>query len=139
MQMQQIEYFLALCQELSFTRAARRCNISQPSLTNAIKALEVEMAGPLFSRKPQIGLTSFGRVMRPYFARIARDAENVRQMARLLTKVAPEGAKLHRRGPTQAIGLANGVQAVRPVPALGAELPNLVASMNGSYRARCRH
>jgi LysR family transcriptional regulator, hydrogen peroxide-inducible genes activator len=36
MQMQQIRYFLALCKERSFTHAAKRCGVSQPSLTNAI-------------------------------------------------------------------------------------------------------
>src|SRR5215468_10129897 len=45
MQMQQIRYFLALCEERSFTRAAKRCGISQPSLTNAIIALEQELGG----------------------------------------------------------------------------------------------
>jgi DNA-binding transcriptional LysR family regulator len=40
MQMQQVHYFLALCEELNFTRAARRCGVSQPSLTTAISALE---------------------------------------------------------------------------------------------------
>ena len=42
MQLRQICYFLALCEEQSFTRAARRCGISQPSLTNAIIAPEQE-------------------------------------------------------------------------------------------------
>src|SRR5262245_51098697 len=40
MQMHQIRYFLALCEERNFTRAARRCGVSQPSLTNAIIGLE---------------------------------------------------------------------------------------------------
>ena len=44
MQMHQVGYFLALCEELNFTRAARRCGISQPSLTTAIGALERELA-----------------------------------------------------------------------------------------------
>ena len=52
MQMHQVGYFLALCEELNFTRAARRCGISQPSLTTAIGALERELGGALFSRKP---------------------------------------------------------------------------------------
>src|SRR5262245_31012171 len=39
MQMHQIRYFLALCEERNFTRAARRCGVSQPSLTNAIIGL----------------------------------------------------------------------------------------------------
>jgi LysR family transcriptional regulator, hydrogen peroxide-inducible genes activator len=43
--MQQIHYFLALCEELNFTCAARRCGVSQPSLSNAISALERELGG----------------------------------------------------------------------------------------------
>jgi len=54
MEMQQIRYFLALCEERSFTRAARQCGISQPSLTNAIIRLEQEVGGPLFERKPAV-------------------------------------------------------------------------------------
>ena len=34
LQMQQVHYFLALCEELNFTRAGRRCGVSQPTLTN---------------------------------------------------------------------------------------------------------
>ena len=52
MQMHQIRYFLALCEERNFTRAARRSGVSQPSLTNAIIALERQLGGPLFQRKP---------------------------------------------------------------------------------------
>jgi len=50
MQMQQIRYFLALCEERSFTRAAKRCGVSQPSLTNAIIRLEQKLGGALFRR-----------------------------------------------------------------------------------------
>jgi DNA-binding transcriptional LysR family regulator len=48
MQMNQVRYFLALCEEQNFTRAAKRCGVSQPSLTNAIKRLERTFGGPLF-------------------------------------------------------------------------------------------
>jgi DNA-binding transcriptional LysR family regulator len=44
MEMQHIRYFLALSEELNFTIAAKRCGITQPSLTNAIKALERHLA-----------------------------------------------------------------------------------------------
>jgi hypothetical protein len=47
MEMHQIRYFLALCEERGFTRAARQCGISQPSLTNAIIRLEQELGGAL--------------------------------------------------------------------------------------------
>ena len=85
MQMQQVHYFLALCEELNFTRAARRCGVSQPSLTNAISALEREVGGALFHRKPSIALTGLGRMVRPYLDEIARNADHVREVARTLT------------------------------------------------------
>ena len=51
MEMQQVVYFRALCEELNFTRAARRCNVSQPSLTRSIRLLEEEFGGALFHRE----------------------------------------------------------------------------------------
>lgn len=84
LQMQQVNYFLTLCEELSFTRAARRCGISQPSLTSAIGALERELGGALFHRKPSIALTGLGRIVRPYLDEIARNASRAREIARSL-------------------------------------------------------
>jgi DNA-binding transcriptional LysR family regulator len=85
MQMQQVHYFLALCEEFNFTRAARRCGVSQPSLTTAIGALERELGGALFHRKPSIALTGLGRMVRPYLDEIARNADLAREVARTLT------------------------------------------------------
>jgi DNA-binding transcriptional LysR family regulator len=45
MEMQQVRYFLATASELNFTRAAERCNVTQPSLTRAIRHLEDELGG----------------------------------------------------------------------------------------------
>ncbi len=42
MEMHQVRYFLAVAQLLNFTRAAEECNVTQPSLTRAIKQLEAE-------------------------------------------------------------------------------------------------
>jgi len=81
MEMHQIRYFLALCEELSFTRAAKRCGVSQPSLTNGIKALEEELGGDLFTRRPNIAVTRLGSAVRPGMMRVARDAEKVLGMA----------------------------------------------------------
>lgn len=77
MQMHQVRYFLALCEELNFTRAARRCGVSQPSLTT--------LGGALFHRKPSIALTGLGRMVRPYLDEIARNADHARAVARALT------------------------------------------------------
>ena len=89
MQMHQIRYFLALCEELSFTRAAKRSGVSQPSLTNAISALEHELGGPLFQRRPLIALTALGRAMQPYLSRIAQTADHARDAAQALVEVGP--------------------------------------------------
>jgi len=61
-----IRYFVVLCQERNFTRAARRCGISQPSLSNAIKALESELGGKLFERS-DMSLTALGKSVLPQF------------------------------------------------------------------------
>ena len=53
MEMQQVIYFQALCEELNFTRAARRCNVSQPSLTRSIRLLEEEFGGALLPSRAQ--------------------------------------------------------------------------------------
>src|SRR5215468_3729879 len=58
MEMHQVRYFLATVSELNFTKAAERCNVTQPSLTRAIKQLEDEFGGDLFRReRPQAQLT----------------------------------------------------------------------------------
>lgn len=75
MEMHQIRYFLALCEERNFTRTAKRCGVSQPSLTNAIKRLEQSLGGPLFHRdRRNIELTALGRVVKPYLERINQSA-----------------------------------------------------------------
>jgi transposase-like protein len=56
MQLQHVRYFLAVRQERSFTQAARRCGVSQPSLTNAVRRLEQHLGGALFKRKPEVEL-----------------------------------------------------------------------------------
>ena len=81
MDIQQAKYFLALCAELNFTRAAARCGISQPSLTNAIKRLEKEFGGKLFERHPSTRLSTLGRVVRPHLEKVVKSASLARQAA----------------------------------------------------------
>ena len=68
MEMHEVRYFLALAETLNFTRAADCCNITQPSLTRAIRNLEEKLgAGPLVNReRGNTHLTELGRIMRPY-------------------------------------------------------------------------
>lgn len=76
MEMHQVRYFIALCETLNFTRAAERCNITQPSLTRAIINLEQELGGPLFHReRNNTHLTELGQMMQPYLKQILSQVE----------------------------------------------------------------
>jgi LysR family transcriptional regulator, hydrogen peroxide-inducible genes activator len=93
MEMHQIRYFLALCEEGSFTLAAKRSGVAQPSVTTAISALERELGGRLFQRKPRAALTALGYAIRPDLQRIAETADHVLQTAQVFR------AEHWRRGP----------------------------------------
>jgi LysR family transcriptional regulator, hydrogen peroxide-inducible genes activator len=82
MELHQIRYFLALSRELNFTKAAQTCNVSQPALTKAIKALEDEMGGPLFHReRANTHLTDLGLVLKPHMEQIFSSAETAQSEA----------------------------------------------------------
>ncbi|WP_088346735.1 MULTISPECIES: LysR family transcriptional regulator [Rhodomicrobium] len=75
MEMRQILYFRALCEELNFTRAARRCKVSQPSLTRSILLLEQEFGGPLFHReRSNTHLSELGQIVKPHLDQVFHQA-----------------------------------------------------------------
>ena len=82
MEMHQVRYFLAVAEELNFTRAAERCFVSQPSMTRAIKALEDEFGGSLFHReRSRTHLTELGRMLLPHIQEIAQRAMETKRLA----------------------------------------------------------
>jgi DNA-binding transcriptional LysR family regulator len=66
---------------LNFTRAADECNVTQPSLTRAIKQLEAELGGNLFRRERPAGLTELGQRMHPLLKQCYEAAVGARTLA----------------------------------------------------------
>src|SRR4029450_13161234 len=82
MEMHQVRYFLAVARVLNFTRAADECNVTQPSLTRAIKQLEAELGGDLFRReRPAAQLTELGQRMHPLLKQCYEAATGARDLA----------------------------------------------------------
>jgi LysR family transcriptional regulator, hydrogen peroxide-inducible genes activator len=122
MEMHQIRYFLALCEELNFTRAAEKCHVAQPSLTRAIKLLEEELGGALFHRdRSRTHLSELGRVMRPYLEETYQQSRHAREVAARFIKLDHTPLKLGIMctiGPANLVGLISTIQESYP----GAEL-----------------
>ena len=88
MEMQQIRYFLAVCDQGSITHAAQLTYVSQPSLTQAIKKLEDEMGGALFTRAHSgCQLTPLGRMVEANLRKIYRDLQATKAEAIRFTRL----------------------------------------------------
>lgn len=85
--LRQLEYLIALSQEKHFSRAARRCNVSQPSLSNALKQLEAELGTPIILRHQRFqGFTAEGMRIVEWCKRILADRNAMLQELALLRK-----------------------------------------------------
>jgi len=117
MELRQLEYFVAVAEERSFTRGAGRVRVAQPGVSAQIRKLERELGEPLLDRSGRtVRLTAVGEAVLPY-ARAALDAA--------------AGARLavddHR-------GLVRGRVAVGMVVACGLQhMPDLLEQFHAAH------
>jgi DNA-binding transcriptional LysR family regulator len=113
-----LHYFVAVAEELHFTRAAARVHIAQPALSQQIRALEQDLGVQLCTRTSRsVRLTDAGRVLLDHAYRVLAEVDRAQQavqraeqgdLGRLVIGVMPEyGSELlsdllgsyHRRHP----------------------------------------
>lgn len=79
MEFQQLKYICAIADTGSFSRAAERCHVAQPSLSQQVLKLEEDLGARLFDRLGRsIRLTEAGRVFLPYARSILHQMEAAR-------------------------------------------------------------
>lgn len=79
MELKVLENFLVVADEQNISRAARRLNISQPSLSRQLATLESELSVQLFDRGRKIELTEAGRKLAAYARQITALANKARE------------------------------------------------------------
>ena len=95
MEMHQVRYFLAVAEELNFSRAAEKCNVSQPSLSRAIQLLEGEFGGQLFRREhSRTHLSDLGKMIRPHLETVYNAAKKAKELSGDVTKMQKTPFKL---------------------------------------------
>src|SRR5881409_2943256 len=80
MEIHQLRYFVAVADEGSFSRAAAKVRVAQPSLSQQIRKLEAEVGQPLFDRLPRsVVLTEAGRCLVDYARQILASIGDARR------------------------------------------------------------
>jgi len=87
MELRHLRYFEAVAEELNFRRAARRMNVTQPSLSTQIRQLEEEMQARLLERDThRVSLTPAGRRFLEDCRKLLRDAAESARTARRISR-----------------------------------------------------
>lgn len=80
--LRQLNYLVALSQELHFRRAAERMHVTQPTLSAQIQELERRLSAPLVERgTPRVMLTPLGREIADRARRIIAEVQDIVDLA----------------------------------------------------------
>lgn len=82
MNLRELEYLVAIDDERHFNRAAKRCFVSQPTLSGQLKKLEQELDVLLVERNTrQVVMTEVGSVIADHARKVLADIKNIRDIA----------------------------------------------------------
>ncbi|HEY1302979.1 MAG TPA: LysR substrate-binding domain-containing protein [Vicinamibacterales bacterium] len=127
-ELRHLRYFVAVADELNFTRAAIRLHTSQPSLSQQIRQLEAEVGVALLNRsRHHVALTDAGRV----FLRETKDILGRIEHAGRLAKQASSGRAGDLSVGTFPAADVRIVPALRPLVAT--RLPNVHLILHSKY------
>ncbi|QIZ08525.1 LysR family transcriptional regulator [Priestia megaterium] len=88
MELRQLEYFMALCEELHFTKTAEKLRIGQPTLSYQMKALEDELGVRLFDRLgKKIAITEAGEILLEHCKKVFANLKSATEQIEELQKV----------------------------------------------------
>jgi DNA-binding transcriptional LysR family regulator len=94
-ELRQMHYFLAVAQERSFTRAAARCHVAQPSLSKQIHAIEESLGTRLFDRLScTVRMTAAGRVFEKEAAKALEHSHRAVSLVRALEREKMQGLRI---------------------------------------------
>lgn len=120
MELNQVKYYLAVCETFNFTKAAKKCDVSQPSLTRGIKRLEEQLGGDLFRReRARTHLTELGQMMYPVLQKCYEGALQAMRLAEDFS----QGDRASIR-----IGMTRAVEADRIVGAIQTLVSDIAAA-----------
>ncbi len=86
-ELRQMRYFLAVAEERSFTRAAERCHVAQPSLSRLIHEMERTLGTRLFNRFPRdVRITAAGKVFEKEAVRTLEHSRRAVSLVRALER-----------------------------------------------------
>src|SRR5437667_2681238 len=120
--------FVAVARERSFSRAARKIHLAQPTVSQQIQELERELGTRLFLRRAkQVTLTEAGRILEPRAARVLAAAEDARHAVQDLEGLT-RGSLLIGAGTTPGVYVLPRVIAAFQARYPGVELTLRIAN-----------
>jgi len=133
-----LEYVEAVAELQHFGRAAERCNVSQPALSEQVRKLEAHLGVTIFERtKRRVAVTAQGRVLLQHIERLLSEARNLLaqggQDAGRLSGVLQLGA-IETLGPYYLPGLLKLLRAALPAISL-----RLTENRTAALVERLRH